>query len=100
MSIVGDAYTRPIVEELQRGDYDLSSFVALATGGAATNERYKEALVDLLPHVTIIDGYGASETGGMAFGTWTRRRRDRGRLRPRARCGGALGRPQPLSAAG
>ncbi len=72
MSIVGDAYTRPIVEELQRGDYDLSSLLALATGGAATNERYKEALVDLLPHVTIIDGYGASETGGMAFGTWTR----------------------------
>jgi acyl-CoA synthetase (AMP-forming)/AMP-acid ligase II len=72
MSIVGDAYARPLVEELRRGDYDLTSLGVLATGGAATNERYKAALLDLLPHVTIVDGYGASETGGMAFGARTR----------------------------
>jgi fatty-acyl-CoA synthase len=72
MSIVGDAYARPIVEELQRGDYDLTGLQALATGGAATNEKYKTALFELLPHVMIVDGYGASETGGMAFGARTR----------------------------
>jgi fatty-acyl-CoA synthase len=72
MSIVGDAYARPIVEELRRGDYDLGALHTLATGGAATNEQHKEALLDLLPHVTIVDGYGASETGGMAFGARTR----------------------------
>jgi acyl-CoA synthetase (AMP-forming)/AMP-acid ligase II len=72
MSIVGDAYARPLVEELRRTTYDLSSLHALATGGAATNETYKAALFELLPHVTIVEGYGASETGGMAFGVRSR----------------------------
>jgi 3-oxocholest-4-en-26-oate---CoA ligase len=72
MSIVGDAYARPLVEELRRRPYDLSALHALATGGAATNETYKAALFELLPHVVIVDGYGASETGGMAFGARTR----------------------------
>ena len=67
MSIVGDAYARPLVDELRRTPYDLSSLHVLATGGAATNEQHKQALFELLPHVTIVDGYGASETGGMAF---------------------------------
>jgi fatty-acyl-CoA synthase len=72
MSIVGDAYARPIVEELRRRRYDLSSLRVLATGGAATNEVNKQALFELVPHVTIVDGYGASETGGMAYGARTR----------------------------
>jgi len=33
-----------------------------------TSAAVKEALLELLPHVTIVDGYGASETGGMAYG--------------------------------
>jgi 3-oxocholest-4-en-26-oate---CoA ligase len=68
MSIVGDAYARPIVEELRRGSYDLSALRRIGTGGAPTSDDNKQALVDLLPQVTVIDGYGASETGGMAFG--------------------------------
>jgi 3-oxocholest-4-en-26-oate---CoA ligase len=72
MSIVGDAYARPIVEELRRRTYDLHSFRMLGTGGAATSEQYKEALLDFIPHLLIRDGYGASETGGMAFGARTR----------------------------
>lgn len=68
MSIVGDAFARPLVEEMQRRTYDLSSLRVLATGGAATNEKYKQAFFDLVPGVMIVDGYGASETGGMAFG--------------------------------
>jgi 3-oxocholest-4-en-26-oate---CoA ligase len=78
MSIVGDAYARPLVEEMRRGDYDLTSLTTLATGGAATNEQHKEALLELLPHVLIVDGYGASETGGMAFGARTRDRAQAG----------------------
>ena len=60
------------MEELQRKPYDLSGLRLLATGGAATNETYKQALLELIPQVTIVDGYGASETGGMAFGARTR----------------------------
>jgi acyl-CoA synthetase (AMP-forming)/AMP-acid ligase II len=69
MSIVGDAYARPLVEALERNPVDLSSLLVIGTGGAITSEENKQALLRLLPHVTIRDGYGASETGGMAFGS-------------------------------
>src|SRR4029079_2023784 len=49
LTIVGDAHAGPVVDELRRGDYDLSSLGILATGGAATNERHKVALLELLP---------------------------------------------------
>lgn len=68
MTIVGDAYARPLVEELRTGDYDLSSLYAIATGGAATNPKYQRALLDLLPQITLINGYGSSETGNVGFG--------------------------------
>ena len=78
MSIVGDAYAGPLVDELRRRPYDLGSLRILGTGGAATGEQHKEALLDLLPQLTIVDGYGASETGGMAFGARSRATRPDG----------------------
>jgi acyl-CoA synthetase (AMP-forming)/AMP-acid ligase II len=69
VSIVGDAYARPLVEALERHPLDLGSLLVIGTGGAITSEENKQALLRLLPHVTIRDGYGASETGGMAFGS-------------------------------
>jgi len=71
MSIVGDAYARPIVEALERRPVDLSSLRVLGTGGALTSDECKHALLRLLPTLTIRDGYGASETGGMAYGSST-----------------------------
>ncbi|CUU57500.1 fatty-acyl-CoA synthase [Parafrankia irregularis] len=68
MSIVGDAYARPLLEQLQARPYDLSSLVRLGTGGAVTSASVKHGLLELLPGLTVVDGYGASETGGMAFG--------------------------------
>jgi len=72
LTIVGDAYARPIIDELRTRRYDLSSLQQLATGGALTGSEHKRALLELVPHVMIIDGYGASETGGMAFGASTK----------------------------
>lgn len=68
MSIVGDAFARRLIEELRERTYDLASLLMIGTGGAITSEASKAALLDLIPHVTIVDGYGASETGGMAYG--------------------------------
>ncbi len=68
MTMVGDAYAAPLVEELQRRSYDLSSLFAIGTGGAATNPKYQRALLDAIPQITLINGYGSSETGNMAFG--------------------------------
>ena len=68
MTMVGDAYAGPLVEELRRHPYDLSSLYAIGTGGAATNPKYQRALLDCLPRITLINGYGSSETGNMGFG--------------------------------
>ncbi|WP_019931721.1 AMP-binding protein [Nocardia sp. BMG111209] len=68
LTIVGDAYAGPLVAQLRRGEYDLSALRSVGTGGAATHSRHREALFELLPGVTIVDGYGSSETGGMGYG--------------------------------
>ncbi len=68
LTMVGDAYAGPLVAELRTRRYDLSSLYAIGTGGAATNAKYKRALMECLPHITIIEGYGSSESGNMAFG--------------------------------
>jgi fatty-acyl-CoA synthase len=68
MTMVGDAYAGPLIAELRANSYDLSSLNAIGTGGAATNAKYKRALMECLPHITIIEGYGSSESGNMAFG--------------------------------
>ena len=68
MTMVGDAYAAPLVDELRQGSYDLSSLFAIGTGGAATNPKHQRALLELLPQITLINGYGSSETGNMGFG--------------------------------
>ena len=68
MTIVGDAYARPMIEELRTTTYDLSSLAVIGTGGAPTSFEAKRGLMELLPHVVIRDGYGASELGVMASG--------------------------------
>ncbi|NLD77016.1 MAG: AMP-binding protein [Acidimicrobiales bacterium] len=71
MSMVGDAHGRPLVEEMRRRSYDLSSLKMVGTGGAITTEPVKQALIELLPDILIMDGYGSSEVGSMAFGPRT-----------------------------
>jgi 3-oxocholest-4-en-26-oate---CoA ligase len=68
MTMVGDAYAAPIVEELGTRSYDLSSMFAIGSGGAATNPKHQRALLDHIPQITIINGFGSSETGNMGFG--------------------------------
>ena len=68
MTIIGDAYARPLLEELRPNEYDLSALAVLGTGGAPTSAGAKHALAEMLPGVTIRDGYGASEIGVMGSG--------------------------------
>ncbi len=68
MTMVGDAYAAPLLDELNRTDYELSTLYAIGTGGAATNPKHVSALLEKLPQLTIINGYGSSETGNMGFG--------------------------------
>ena len=64
--IVGDAFGRPLVEELERGDHALSSLLILISGGAALSPGIKERLLAQVPTMMVLDGLGASETGQQA----------------------------------
>lgn len=66
--IVGDAFGRPLVEAIEadaRSDSptDLSSLLAVVSGGAALSAGVKERLLAALPSIIILDGLGSSETG-------------------------------------
>jgi fatty-acyl-CoA synthase len=67
--IVGDAFARPLIDELDRtlGDgtgYDLDSLTVMLSGGAPLSAPLKEELLRHLPTVMIVDGLGSSEAGG------------------------------------
>ena len=67
MVIVGDAFARPLLDALkseQGRTLDVSPLRVLLSGGAILSPSLKRELVECLPDVLIVDGYGASETGG------------------------------------
>jgi len=66
MLIVGDAFARPILDEIDTGDHDLSSLIMTVSGGAALTSGIKARLLDAVPTMMIMDGLGASETGQQA----------------------------------
>jgi len=66
LRIVGDAFGRPLVDELERHDYDMSSMLMVVSGGAALSPAVKNRILELLPSVGVMDGLGASETGQQA----------------------------------
>jgi fatty-acyl-CoA synthase len=63
LTIVGDAFARPLCDELEQRTRDLSSLSAIVSGGAATSVGTKARLHALLPMALLIDSGGASETG-------------------------------------
>jgi acyl-CoA synthetase (AMP-forming)/AMP-acid ligase II len=63
LTIVGDAFARPLIDQLRVRRYDLSSLQVLGSGGAILSPSLKQAFLELVPHAVIFDGFGASETG-------------------------------------
>jgi 3-oxocholest-4-en-26-oate---CoA ligase len=67
MVIVGDAFARPMLDALDTDAgraIDVSPLRVLLSGGAILSPTLKRELVARLPDVLVVDGYGASETGG------------------------------------
>jgi 3-oxocholest-4-en-26-oate---CoA ligase len=62
--IVGDAFARPLLDELARRPYELSSLTVLLSGGAPLSARLKDEFLRQLPTLMIVDGLGSSEAGG------------------------------------
>ncbi|WCO69013.1 acyl-CoA synthetase [Iamia majanohamensis] len=63
LQLVGDAFARPLVEELERSSRSLPSLVAVVNGGAPFTPALKERMLDQLPDIFLLDAVGASETG-------------------------------------
>jgi len=63
ITIVGDAFARPLLDQLRAGSYDLGSLRVIGSGGAVFSPALKHAFLELLPGIMVADGFGASETG-------------------------------------
>jgi fatty-acyl-CoA synthase len=64
LTIVGDAFARPLLTALETGaieKYDLSSLRAITSSGVTWSPETKRGLLSHLPGVTLIDSLGASE---------------------------------------
>jgi len=64
LCIVGDAFGRPLLDELERRPRTLPDFRFLISGGAILTPALKQGILAQLPSILLIDGFGASETGG------------------------------------
>lgn len=64
--IVGDAFARPLLDELDRtaAERDLSSLSVILSGGAALSAPLKQEFLAHMPTLMVIDGLGSSEAGG------------------------------------
>jgi fatty-acyl-CoA synthase len=71
-TIVGDAFARPLLDQLAERTYDLSSVFLVGSGGAPLSTANKKELLERLPGIVIFDGIGSSETGAQAANPSTR----------------------------
>ena len=65
-TIVGDAFARPLLDQMAKKKYDLSSVFLVGSGGAPLSAANKKEFLEHMPGVIIFDGIGSSETGTQA----------------------------------
>lgn len=61
--LVGDAFGRPLLDEMRNNKYDLSTIINITSSGAVLSQPIKAGLIECIPQVKIIDTMGSSETG-------------------------------------
>ena len=66
LTIVGDAFGRPLLDQLAARDYDLSSLRLLTSGGAILTAALKREFLERLPGIRLNDNLGSSESGSQA----------------------------------
>ncbi len=71
LTIIGDAVSRPLIDEYKAnpGKYDASSVLSFGSGAVPLTASARAEIADTFPHCIINDGYGASETGAQAANT-------------------------------
>jgi 3-oxocholest-4-en-26-oate---CoA ligase len=65
LTIVGDAFGRPLVDQLAKKLRPLS-FVLIGSGGAILSAALKDEFLAPLPNIRILDALGSSESGAQA----------------------------------
>jgi len=85
LTIVGDAFARPMIEELENSfandtAWDITSLRLVMSSGVMFSAPLKERLLDL-HSCTILDALGSSEGTGMGKQVTSRRRKDTGTAR-------------------
>ncbi len=60
--IVGDAFAIPMVEELERKQYDISSLSAIISSGVRWSPAVKKRLISRSPGLLLLDELGSTET--------------------------------------
>jgi fatty-acyl-CoA synthase len=66
LTIVGDAFGRPLLDQLAKKKYDLSGLVMLSSGGAILTAALKDEFLQQLPNIRLLDAVGSSESGAQA----------------------------------
>jgi len=66
ITLVGDAFARPLLDELKTGSYDVSSLQTITSGGAILSASTKDELLAAIPQARILDVLGSSESGHQA----------------------------------
>ena len=61
--VVGDAMARPLIDEIESGDYDLSALISITNGGAPMSPTVRDRILAALPNTLLIDAVGSSEAG-------------------------------------
>lgn len=63
LQLVGDAFARPLIDELEAHPRDVPDLFAVVNGGAPMTPALKERMLEALPNIVLLDAVGASETG-------------------------------------
>jgi acyl-CoA synthetase (AMP-forming)/AMP-acid ligase II len=63
MTIVGDAFGRPLADAIEARPRELPALRYLFSGGAALTAVHKQRLVAAIPHLQVFETIGSSETG-------------------------------------
>jgi len=73
MAIVGDAFAKPLLRELDEnpGKYDVSSMLVMLSSGVMWSMEVKEGLIRHMPQVALMDSFGASEAVGFGSSVTT-----------------------------
>jgi acyl-CoA synthetase (AMP-forming)/AMP-acid ligase II len=66
--MTGDAMARPLIEQYEKGSYDVPNLLAVSSSAAIFSRPVKERWMDSFPNTFFTDSVGASETGFQGTG--------------------------------